>query len=79
MSKKTYKKSRLPSELFTNRKLDKRGKGELKKRIEVRLSIGEHSEMMEVLNSLDINQSNFIRYAIKLGMEDIANRLDNEG
>jgi len=79
MAKKSYKKARLPEELFVNRKADKRGKGELKKSLNVRISESEFLEMMEVLISLDISQSNFIRYVIKLGLEDIATKLDNEG
>jgi hypothetical protein len=67
----------LPSGLYVNSKLGKRGKGELKSSLNVRIAKKQFIDMMEKLNSLNISQSNFIRYAIKLGLDDIDNKLES--
>jgi hypothetical protein len=74
MNKKEIKK-RLPKELYLNAKKDKRGKGELKKSVHIRLDESDFKEMEQLMKNLDISKSNFVRYAIKLGLEDIENRL----
>ena len=73
MAKRTNKKSNLPPELFKNQYAGKRGKGELLKTIHVRLSIDDHKNMIETLKTHKITQSNFIRYAVRLALDDINN------
>ena len=62
---------KLPIGLHKNTKMDKRGKGELLKTIHVRVTIDEHKEIDKILKKYGVTQSNFIRYAIQLGINDI--------
>lgn len=60
----------LPTELYVDEKKGKRGQGELKKSVNTRLSIEEYKDLMELLSTIKVKRSNFVRYAInKLSIE----------
>lgn len=63
-TKYDYKRVLAP-ELYVNAKKGKRGKGELMKSVNTRLTTEEYKEFMELLDIIKVKRSNFVRYAIQ--------------
>lgn len=71
-------KKLLPEELYVNTKLDKRGKGDMKKVMTVRLTESEALRLNDMIYKLGIKRANLIRYGIKLVLENIEAKLNEE-
>ena len=68
---KKHQKEQLPGELFRNSQKDKRGKAELTKSLNIRLSSIDHKRLKELVKELGCSQSNMLRYFISDGLANL--------
>lgn len=75
--KKSTCKKVLPNELYINYLLGKRGlNSEYTKSINTKMKPEEYQELMELLSSIGVKRSVFVRYAIDQLKEAIEKKLD---
>ena len=66
-----YQKKQLPEQLFRNSQKDKRGKAELTKSLNIRLSPIDHKRLKELVKELGCSQSNILRHFISDGLVNL--------
>lgn len=70
LTKRDYKKI-LPSELYLNVLKGKRGKGDMYQIVNTRVPKDEHSELIELLDTINVKRSAFVRIAIQKYMQEV--------